>query len=224
MPITDWPLTERPREKLINKGAACLSKAELLAIFLQTGTRGKTAMDLAQELLAKFKTLTALLNATENEVSACLGIGRAKFCLLQATLELGRRQMEEKLQEQTAITSGKFVKEYLIAKLSHEKQEIFACIFLNSKHQIIKYEALFHGTLTSTPIYPRVIAQKALEYNAGAVIFAHNHPSGNTQPSEQDIYSTRNLISILTLFDVRVLDHIIVGANMCISLAEEGLL
>jgi DNA repair protein RadC len=224
MAINEWPEQERPREKLIRFGANTLSEAELLAIFLQTGVKGKTALDIARDLLKEYKSLRCLLSASQRQISTVHGIGKAKFSLLQAALELGRRQLEEELKQMTPLTSAKDAKNYLIAKLSNYKFEVFACIFLNTRHQIIKYEELFHGTLHCTPIYPRIVAQKGLEYNAGALILAHNHPSGRVYPSQNDITSTQDLITALNYLDIRVLDHIIIGGNKCFSLVEQGLI
>ncbi|MBA2654508.1 MAG: DNA repair protein RadC [Gammaproteobacteria bacterium] len=222
MPITDWPLLERPREKLLRMGASTLSKAELIAIFLQTGAKGKTAIDLARELLREFHTLTNLLTASEHQFGAIRGLGKAKFSMLQAALELGRRYFEEEIQDNKPLTCAAEAKNYLIAKMSGYKQEVFACIFLTTKHAIIHYKELFYGTINCAPVFPRIIAQKALEYNAGAIILAHNHPSGNTEPSQNDISATQDLIPVLRCLDIRVLDHIIVANKECRSLAEEG--
>jgi DNA repair protein RadC len=152
------------------------------------------------------------------------GIGKAKYSMLQAALELGRRVFQEDLEYLSGISSAGDAKNFVMAKLANFRQEVFACIFLNSRHRIIKYEQLFYGTIHCTPIYPRVIAQKALEYNASAVIFAHNHPSGDTKPSQSDLKSTQNLVTALSYLDIRVLDHLIVGGNQCISFIEEGLI
>jgi DNA repair protein RadC len=222
MAITDWPSDERPREKLIRLGPSSLSDAELLAVFLRTGVKGKTAVDLARDLLHEFTNLSHLLGASLSQLASINGLGKAKFSMLQAALELGKRYLEENLQLGGPITSIDRARKYLIAKLSGYKYEVFACIFLTTRHHIIQYKELFYGTLDCTPVYPRVVAQKALECNAGAVIFAHNHPSGNTEPSPSDIASTKNLISVLDCLDIRVLDHIIIGGHEGRSLAEEG--
>lgn len=224
MAITDWPLQERPREKLLRLGVASLSEAELLAIFLQNGVKGKTAVDLARELLQEFKTLNQLLAAPQKHLDSICGMGPAKYSMLQAALELGRRYLAENLPINKPLTSAQDAKKFLIAKLASYKYEVFSCIFLNTRHCVIQYKELFYGTLDCAPIYPRIVAQKALECNAGAVIFAHNHPSGNTEPSQSDLTSTENLIKILDCLDIRVLDHIIIAGNTCRSLAEEGLI
>ncbi len=224
MKLTDWPLQERPREKMLRLGVSSLSEAELLAIFLRTGTKGKTAVDLARELLNEFQGLKNLLAVPQSRMLSIKGIGKTKYSILQAALEIGKRYLEENLHIRSSFISPSDAKQYLIAKLSAYKQEVFSCIFLNSKHQLLRYEELFHGTISCAPIYPRIIAQKALEYNAAALILSHNHPSGSTQPSDEDISTTQNLISVLNHLDIRVLDHIIVGGSDCCSLAEHGLL
>lgn len=224
MAITDWPLQERPREKLLRHGVTALSEAELLAIFLRTGIKGKTAVDLARELLQQFHSLRKLFRAGQEQFSKIKGLGLSKYAVLQAALEISRRCFEEEMKAATLCTSIQSAKTYFKAKLSNHRYETFACIFLNNLHNVIQYEELFKGTINCAPIYPRVIAQKALEYNAAAVIFAHNHPSGCGTPSESDISTTQNLINALKPLDIRVLDHIIVGDKDPISFAEQGLL
>jgi DNA repair protein RadC len=224
MAITDWPKQERPREKLLKKGASFLSNAELIAIFLQNGVKGKTALDLARELLTHFVTLKAILTAPEGLMSSFKGIGKAKCSMLQAALELGRRYLEEDLQVKIFLSNAQEVKKFLVAKLASYKQEVFSCLFLTNKNQLIEYKELFFGTINCAPVYPRIIAQKALENNAGAVIFAHNHPSGDATPSKSDVASTQNLVQVLQSLDIQVLDHIIVGSNHCVAFSELGLL
>lgn len=224
MSIKDWPLNERPREKILKHGAGALSEAELLAIFLTSGTKGYTAIDLARNLLQEFKSLHHLLNLPLSQLTEIKGIGKAKYAILQAVLEMGKRYLEEDLRHNLSFTSAHCAQLFLRTKLSGYHHEVFACVFLNSAHQMLGYEELFAGTLNCTPIYPRVIAQKALEYNAGALIVAHNHPSGNVKPSQNDIDTTLEMAKILSILDITVLDHIIVGANGCSSMAELGLL
>lgn len=224
MAISDWPMQERPREKLLRLGAHSLSEAELLAIFLQTGIKGQSALDISRHLLIEHKTLRGLLAASLPQVESVSGLGKAKFCILQAALELGKRLLEEDLMQACIISNALEAKKFLIAKLSSYKQEVFSCLFLNAKHHLIKYSELFYGTIHFTPIYPRVIAQKALEYNASALILAHNHPSGSILPSQSDITATEKLVSVLNILDISVLDHIIVGGNKCVSFTEKGLL
>ncbi len=222
MKISNWPYYLRPRSKLLQLGPSTLSDAELIAIFLRTGRKGKTAVDLAIELLTEFKTLNGLLNTPQTKITT-KGLGEAKFSMLQAALELGRRCLRETINEKKYFTQSKEAKEYLITKLNHYRHEVFACLFLNIRHQIIDYKELFHGTIHHTPIYARVIAQTALELNAGAIIFAHNHPSGDPAPSQNDISSTQELASTLEALDIKVLDHIIIGGNDSVSLVEKGL-
>ena len=224
MAITDWPAEERPREKLLQRGALALSDAELLAIFIRTGCSGKTAVDLARELLSHFGSLRTLLQADQKDFCIPLGLGPAKFAQLQAVLEMSRRHLHENISKKVQLSDSESVKRYFKANLRHKKSEVFAALFLDSQHQLIKYEELFHGTLDSASVYPREVVKSALKYNAGAVIFAHNHPSGNSEPSSADIDITQHLKKALSLIDIRTLDHMIVGEHTVVSLAERGLI
>ncbi len=224
MSITDWPEQERPREKLLQRGSAALSDAELLAIFLRTGTRGKTAVDLARELLADFGSLKALLAADCQRFCQSLGLGTAKYAQLQAVLEMARRHFVETLQQDDVLTSPEATRAYLSAQLRGYSYEVFACLFLDNKHRIIKLEELFRGTIDGASVYPREVAKRALHHNAAAVIFAHNHPSGIAEPSQADRLITDKLKQALNLFDIRVLDHFIIGDGVPFSFAEHGLL
>lgn len=224
MSITDWPEQERPREKLLQRGSAALSDAELLAIFLRTGTRGKTAVDLARELLADFGSLKALLAADCQRFCQSLGLGTAKYAQLQAVLEMARRHFVEVLQQQDVLTSPEATRAYLSAQLRGYPYEVFACVFLDNKHQIIELEELFRGTIDGASVYPREVAKRALHHNAAAVIFAHNHPSGVSEPSQADRQITDKLKLALKLFEIRVLDHFIIGDGEPFSFAEHGLL
>ena len=224
MPITDWPLNERPREKLLAQGAAALSDAELLAIFLRTGTRGKTAVDLARELLADFNGLRHLLAAERREFCARHGLGLASFVLLQAVLEMARRHLMETLQRDTVLNNPAEVRHYLKARLRDYRREVFVCLFLDTQHRVICCEELFQGTLDASSVYPRDVVQRALALNAAAIIFAHNHPSGIAEPSQADQRITTRLCEALALVDIRVLDHMIVGDGTVLSMAERGLL
>ncbi len=224
MSITDWPEQERPREKLLQRGSAALSDAELLAIFLRTGTRGKTAVDLARELLADFGSLKALLAADCQRFCQSLGLGTAKYAQLQAVLEMARRHFVEILQQDDVLTSPEATRAYLSAQLRGYSYEVFACLFLDNKHRIIKLEELFRGTIDGASVYPREVAKRALHHNAAAVIFAHNHPSGIAEPSQADRLITDKLKQALNLFDIRVLDHFIIGDGVPFSFAEHGLL
>lgn len=224
MAITDWPEDDRPREKLLAKGAHALSDAELLAIFLRTGTQGKSAVDLARELLKHFGSLTALCAAGEHELCAVPGIGRAKFVQLQAVLEMARRALKEKITHGDALNSPVAVREYLRLRLQALPHEVFVALFLDAQNRVIEIEELFRGTLTQTSVYPREVIKHALRHNAGAVIFAHNHPSGVAEPSRADETLTQALKQALALVDVRVLDHFIVAGNSVVSFAERGLI
>lgn len=222
MSIRDWPAAERPREKLLEQGAASLSDAELLAIFLRTGVSGKSAVDLARHLLGQFGSLRALMEAQQPVFSRHLGLGPAKFAQLQAVLEMARRHLAECVRNDSALESPIAVRDYLKALLRHEPHEVFGCLFLDSKHRVLGFEKLFQGTIDRATVYPRQVVKRALDYNAAALILCHNHPSGNPQPSQTDRKMTRDLQKALTLVDVRVLDHIIVGDGDPLSMSEYG--
>lgn len=223
MAITDWPLDERPREKLLARGAPALSDAELLAIFLRVGVRGKTAVDLARELLHGFGSLRQLFDADAQSFCAVQGMGEAKYVQLQAVLEMSRRYLAEKVRRGDPLTDPDAVRHYLTAKLRDYRSEVFACLFLDNRHRLIQYEEIFYGTVDGASVYPREVVRRALHHNAAAVIFAHNHPSGVAEPSDADEYITRQLREALRLIDVRVLDHFVVG-DQVVSFAERGLL
>lgn len=222
MSITDWPEQERPREKLLSRGATALSDAELLAIFLRTGTKGVTAVDLSRLLLKQFGSLNTLMNASQNDFCKGHGLGNAKYAQLQAVLEMSRRYLHETVSNQHSINNIEDTKQYLSSKLAHQQREVFACLYLDNKHHVIAFEELFFGTIDGASVHPREVVKSTLAHNAAAVIFAHNHPSGNPKPSQSDINITQLLTSALKLIDVRVLDHIIIGKGCTISLAELG--
>jgi DNA repair protein RadC len=224
MAITDWPEGERPREKLLTRGAAALSDAELLAIFLRTGVVGKSAVDLARELLTQFGSLTQLFAASEADFCAVHGMGQAKFVQLQAIKEMSLRGLKEELQRGDALNSPRVVRDYLQLLLGSRQQEIFLVLFLDTQHRVIASEELFQGTLSQTSVYPREVVKRALAHNAAAVILAHNHPSGVAEPSQSDQLLTESLKQALSLVDVRVLDHFVVGMGTTLSFAERGLL
>lgn len=224
MSITDWPAGERPREKLLERGASALSDAELLAIFLRTGVTGKSAVDLARELVQQFGTLTNLFAASKEEFCDIHGMGQAKYVQLQAVLEMSRRALHEEMQSGDALNSPRAVREYLQLLLRTRQQEVFVVLFLDAQHRVIASEELFQGTLTQTSVYPREVVKRALHHNAAAIIFAHNHPSGVAEPSQSDQLLTGALKQALQLVDVRVLDHFIVAGGGCLSFAEKGLL
>lgn len=223
MAISDWPLAKRPRERLLADGPSSLSDADLLAVLLRTGVRGKSAVDLGSELLSRFGSITRLLSAGP-ELLDIKGLGQAKSAQFAAAIELARRAMGEELTERGALTSPGAVRDYLRVALGHRAHEIFVCIWLDAQHKVIGMEDAFEGTLTQTSVYPREIVKRAIVRNAAAVIFAHNHPSGVAQPSQSDELLTRNLKEALALIEVKVLDHFIVAGNQAISFAERGLL
>ncbi|RMD71935.1 MAG: JAB domain-containing protein [Gammaproteobacteria bacterium] len=221
MPIKDWPKEERPREKLLERGAGALSDAELLAVLLRTGVKGKTAVDLARDFLADFGGLRGLLEADLKALQG-KGLGKAKYAQLQAALELSRRHLLETLKRGDALTSPELTKSYLKARLRDYPHEVFACLFLDNRHRIIAFEELFRGTIDGASVHPREVVKRVLAHNAAAVIFAHNHPSGVAEPSGADRSITLRLKEALALIDVRVLDHVIIGDREATSLAERG--
>lgn len=224
MSIKDWPAEDRPREKLLNKGSSALTDAELLAIFLRTGIKGKSAVDLARELLNEFGSLQALLDADQIKFCQGKGLGNAKYAQLQAVLEMAKRHFVEILQRGDALTSPEATRAYLSTQLRSYSYEVFACLFLDNQHRVILFEELFKGTIDGASVYPREVAKRALFHNAAAVIFAHNHPSGINEPSQADKQITSRLKQALILFDIRVLDHFIIGDGQPYSFAEHGLL
>ena len=224
MAITDWPLSERPRERLLALGPRPLSDAELLAIFLRTGLRGSSALDLSRDLLSRFGSLSALLTATPAQLLEARGLGEAKAAQLLAALELARRALGEQLAVRNALSSPRAVGDYLRLTLAGRDHEVFVAVLLDAQHRVISCEELFRGTLTQTSVYPREVVKCALRHNAAAVILAHNHPSGVAEPSQADEMLTRSLRSALALVDVKVLDHFVVAADRTMSFAERGLL
>ncbi|HVW63903.1 MAG TPA: DNA repair protein RadC [Nitrosospira sp.] len=224
MGISDWPESERPREKLLKNGSRNLSDSELLAIFLRTGMSGKSAVDLARELLQRFGGLTGMFAADQSDFCQVPGMGPAKYAQLQAVLELARRALEEELKNSDILSSPKSVREYLRLSLQGKQHEVFVGIFLDAQNRIIAAEELSKGTLTQASVYPREIVKRALHHNAAAMIFAHNHPSGLAEPSQADEVLTRSLKQSLALVDVKVLDHFVVGSDSAMSFAERGLI
>jgi DNA repair protein RadC len=224
MGINNWPAGERPREKLLQRGAASLSDAELLAIFLRIGVQGKSAVDLARDLLTRFGNLNKLFTASQKDFCGLHGMGPAKFVQFQAVLELSRRVLHEEMQTGDALNSPGAVRDYLQLLLRGKPQEVFMAIFLDAQHRVIASEEMFSGTLTQTSVYPREVVKRALFHNAAAIIFAHNHPSGVSEPSQSDRMLTDALKQALALVDVRVLDHFIVAGSACLSFAERGML
>ena len=224
MSILNWPACERPREKLMEHGAHSLSNAELLAVFFGTGTRGGTAVDLAHQLLARFGSLRELLCATREQALAGQGLGPARYCMLQAALELARRHYRDTLKVGPALDSPDVARAFLLAQLRDRPYEIFCCIHLDVRHRLIAFEELFRGTIDGASVHPREVVKAALARNAAAVILAHNHPSGVAEPSQADELITTRLRDALALVDIRVLDHLVIGDGRCVSFAERGLL
>ncbi|MFO7579939.1 RadC family protein [Nitrosomonas halophila] len=224
MAISDWPASERPREKLIEKGAPALSDAELLAIFLRTGVSGKNAVELARELLTHFGSLTKLCSTDLDAFSQLPGMGPAKFAQLQAVMEMARRALAEEIKSGDIMDSPQSVRNYLRLSLGGKPHEIFVGIFLDARHRTIATEELFRGTLTQASVYPREVVKRALFHNAAAIIFAHNHPSGVAEPSQADETLTQSLKQALALVDIRVLDHFVIGSEAVVSFAERGLI
>ncbi|MBK5912936.1 RadC family protein [Rhodocyclus purpureus] len=225
MTITDWPAPERPRERLLARGAAALSDAELLSIFLRVGVAGKSAVDLGRELIERFGSLARLFAATQDELAAIKGIGPAKYVQLQAVLEMARRSLDAEMRSNTVFSSPGAVRDYLRLHLAGLAHEVFFALWVDAQNRLIGAEELFRGTLTQTSVYPREVVKTALVRNAAAVILAHNHPSGVAEPSRADEALTRELKQALGLVDVRVLDHFIVaGTAPPLSFAERGLL
>ena len=224
MSIANWPEAERPREKLLSLGPRALSDAELLAIFLRVGCVGKSAVDLARELLQEYGGLRPLLEASQVDFCKGLGLGNAKYAQLQAVLEMGRRHLSAAMKAGDLLTSPDLVRSYLSAQLRHQPREVFAVLFLDSQNRLIAYEELFFGTIDGASVYPREVVRRALSHNCASVIFSHNHPSGVAEPSQADCRITRRLQAALELIDVRVIDHMVVGDSEVISFAERGLL
>ena len=250
MPLKDLPTESRPREKLLTRGPQALSDAELLAILLRTGIKGKGVLQLAEELISPttnvgiavhsaprvaeadaktfrakstgFDGISGLLHASSSDLQQIKGLGPAKRAELMAVLELARRAMAEQLSRGTVFDAPQTVRHFLQLHLAAKSHEVFAVLFLDSQNQLIAMEELFRGTLTQTSVYPREVVIRALHHHCAAVVLAHNHPSGNIQPSQSDIQLTQHLKSALALVDVRVLDHFIVAPGAALSLAEEG--
>lgn len=226
MAISDWPAGERPRERLLAQGPAALSDAELLAIYLRVGIRGKSAVDLARELLGRFDgRLGSLADASLAELASVPGIGQAKAAQLKASFELARRALHQEMRERDGLASPGRVRDWLRLKLASRPQEVFMALWLDAQNRLLKAEELFTGTLTQTSVYPREVVKSALAHNAAAVILAHNHPSGLAEPSRADELLTASLKTALALVDVRLLDHFIVAGNAPpLSFAERGLI
>ena len=224
MSMARWPAGERPRERLLAHGPAALSDAELLALFLGTGVRGRSALEVARDLIARFGRVSRVLAAGRGELDPVPGVGEAKYAQIAAVMELARRALSEEMRARDSLTSPAAVRGYLRLAMQELGHECFYCVFLDAQNRVIAAEQLFRGTLTQTSVYPREVVKHALKHNAAAVILAHNHPSGVAEPSVQDQALTRTLAEALALVDVKVLDHFIVAPGACLSFAERGLI
>lgn len=222
MAITDWPLAERPRERLLSEGAQALSDAELLAIFLRVGVRGKSAVDLARDLMGEFGSLNGLFFASRQNCTRVKGLGDAKYAQLQAVLEMARRALAEEMRAGDALSSPTAVRDWLRLRLGGLPHEVFLAVFLDAQNRVLEAEELFRGSLTQTSVYPREVVKRALARNAAGVILAHNHPSGVAEPSQADRWLTDQLKAALALVEVKVLDHFVVAGNRSLSFAERG--
>jgi len=224
MNIRLWPDGERPRERLLERGAHALSDAELLAVLLGSGVRGQSAVELARTLIAEFGSLRELLNAERSLLTRRRGIGPARYAVLKAALELARRHFREALRTGPALAAPEATRTFLLAQLRDRPYEVFCCLYLDNRHRLIVFEELFRGTIDRAGVHPREVLRQTLTHNAAAVIFAHNHPSGVAEPSHADEILTRSLKSALALVDVQVLDHFVVAGPATTSFAERGLL
>jgi DNA repair protein RadC len=224
MAIREWPKAERPRERLLERGPEALSDAELVAIVLGSGTRGRTALDLARQIIARFGSIRELLKADREACLGQLGLGPARYALLRAALELARRHHRDGLRAGPVVASPQATRAFLLSQLRDRPYEVFCCLHLDSRHRLITFEELFRGTVDGASVHPREVVRQAMAHNSASVIFAHNHPSGIAEPSHADELITRRLRDALALVDVRVLDHIVVGDGICVSFAERGLL
>lgn len=224
MSIRDWPGAERPREKLLQRGAHSLSDAELLALLLGSGVRGRSAVELARTLIGQFGSLRTLLSAEAERCLAQTGIGPARYAILKAALELARRHFREALRLGPMLAAPEATRTFLVAQLRDRPYEVFCCLYLDNRHRLIAFEELFRGTVDCAQVHPREVLRQTLLHNASALIVAHNHPSGVPEPSPADDFITRRLKDLLALMDVRLVDHVIVGDGRCYSFAEHGIL
>ena len=224
MPITDWPQADRPREKLLDKGENILTDAELIAIFLNSGVKGKTALDIAKELLIEFGSLKILLRSTKEILIKKQGVGIARYAMLKAAIELGKRYLHEQIPPGMALNNSRLTQKFLADRMRENLNEVFACLFLDNHLRLICFEEIFHGTINEANIYPREIVRRGLAHNAAKIILAHNHPSGWAKPSAADKTVTALIKQALSLVDIEVIDHIIVGNPDNFSFAEAGIL
>ena len=224
MSIREWPVGDRPREKLLKAGPGALSEAELLAILLRNGDRGRSALDVARALLSEFGSLRALLTADRQRLCETPGLGPVRYAALQAALELSRRHFQEMMMVGSALANPRATREYVQLRLRDLPHEVFCCLLLDNRHRVLGFEELFRGTIDGAIVHPREVVKLALSRNAAAMILVHNHPSGIAEPSPADKLITDRLRQALALVDVRVVDHLIVGDGVCASFAERGLL
>ncbi len=224
MTIRDWPSNERPREKLLAGGPQCLSDAELLAVFIGSGQPGRNAVDLGRELIHTAGGLRGLMEKTPRELASLNGLGPARASRLAAALELGSRHLAAELQRGDSLTDPEAAGRFLALKLRHLPHEVFACLFLDTRHRVLAFEELFQGTIDGAQVHPREVLRRCLAHNAAAVILAHNHPSGVAEPSAADRAITQRLREALAMIDVRVLDHLVIGDGAPLSFAARGLL
>ena len=224
MPITDWPQADRPREKLLEKGETILTDAELLAIFINSGVKGKTALDIAKELINEFGSLKLLIRTPKEILFKKQGIGKVKYALLKAAVELGKRYLNEQIHTGTVLNSSLLAQEFLAYRLRENMNEVFACLFLDNHLRLICFEEIFHGTINEANIYPREIVRRGLRHNAAKIILAHNHPSGWPLPSAADKTVTDLIKKALRLVDIEVIDHIIIGNPENFSFADAGMI
>jgi DNA repair protein RadC len=223
MAIRNWPAGERPRERLLDIGPHALSDAELLAVIVGSGTPGHTAVDVGRDLLTRFGSLRGFLSADRHTCLDQLGIGPVRYAMLQAALELARRHQLAELKNGPVLPSLEATRAFFLAQLRDRPYEVFCCIYLDSRFHLLAFEELFRGTIDYARVHPREVARQAIAHNSAAIIVAHNHPSGAPDPSNADKIATRELRDALSLFDIKLLDHLIVGDGTCVSLAEEGM-
>lgn len=224
MGIRAWPPREQPREKLVHLGVHSLSDAELIALVFGSGSAGLDAVALARDLLARAGSLRGLMAADRESCLRLRGVGLARWCRLQAALEMARRHYQEQLRARPMLEAPHHTAAFLVAQLRDRPYEVFCCLYLDNRHRLIAFDELFRGTIDGASVHPREVVRQALAHNAAAVIFAHNHPSGVAEASQADELITRRLRDALALLDIRVLDHFIVGDSACLSFAERGLL
>ncbi|WP_417690522.1 RadC family protein [Pseudidiomarina sp.] len=222
--IKTWPSGERPREKLAEMGVAALSDAELIAILLGTGGRGRDVVTYARDLMATYEGIGGLLSAPADDLLQQQGMGPARVMQLQVVMEISRRYLAWQLRRDDGFTQPAMVRDYLTSQLRHQQREVFVVLLLDSQHRLLKYVELFHGTINPAPVYPREIIKLVMQHNAAAVILAHNHPSGVAEPSQADQRVTERLKKALSMIDVALLDHFVIGSGQPVSFAERGLL